>query len=111
MFGLIPRENYVSIGSILHFSDKNSIVWGAGFISKDSYCKVPPKKILAVRGPLTRKKLIEQNIECPKIYGDPALLLPIFYHPKIKKKYEIGIVPHYVDQKNEIIKALQNKVK
>jgi pyruvyltransferase len=32
--------------------------------------------------------------------GDPALLLPIYYKvPFRKNKYEIGIIPHYVDFK------------
>jgi hypothetical protein len=41
--------------------------------------------------------LINQGYEVPEIYGDPALLLPKYYYPKIEKKYKIGIVPHYRD--------------
>lgn len=98
-----PRENFMVIGSILELADSNTIVWGSGFISEKSYLKVKPKKILAVRGPLTRKKVINQGIECPEIFGDPCLLLPRYYHPNVKKKYELGLIPHYVDETNPYI--------
>jgi len=42
--------------------------------------------------------LIDCGGECPEIYGDPALLLPLFCKPK-EKEYKIGIVPHYKDYK------------
>lgn len=101
---------YLVIGSILSWAKKENIIWGAGFISADSRVKEKPRKVLAVRGPLSRKKLIEQKIECPEVYGDPALLLPILYFPKVKKKYKLGIIPHYVDQNSSFIKKIkQNK--
>ena len=60
---------------------------------------VKPAKFLAVRGPQTRKNLLAQGYDVPEIYGDPALLLPKYYHPKIEKSYRLGIVPHYNDYK------------
>jgi hypothetical protein len=88
---------YVTIGSILANVNENCIVWGSGIISKDY--KIKKAKFTAVRGPQTRKHLINQGFDVPEIYGDPALLLPDFYSPKIEKKYKFGIVPHYNDYK------------
>lgn len=91
--------HYFMIGSILQRCNANSIIWGSGFISKDEICKEFPKKVLAVRGPLTRRKLLEMGVECPEIFGDPALLLPEIYQPKnIEKDYKLGIIPHYHDK-------------
>lgn len=90
------------IGSVLNNLNVNNIeIWGSGFISKDGMFKIPPKKIHAVRGPLTRGIILKQGIECPKVYGDPALLLPFFYKPIIKKQYKLGVIPHYIDKYDE----------
>lgn len=106
------KENYLLIGSILSDTNQNSIVWGSGFISENSFCKEVPKKVLAVRGPKSREKLLEQGISCPEVYGDPALLLPKFYNPKnILKKYEIGIIPHYVDKNHVFLSKMKNNMK
>ena len=92
------NDYYVCVGSILSYANKNSTVWGAGFISKNDKIKEQPKKICAVRGPKTRQQLIRLGFHCPKVYGDPVLLLPKFYNPKnIKKIYKHGIIPHYAE--------------
>jgi len=86
-------------GSIFrHIREPNfAVVWGSGIISlKDDFEK--PKKILAVRGPLTRRLCIEKGFTCPELYGDPAILLPKFYSAKNNiKKYEVGLIPHYIN--------------
>ncbi|MCF7568964.1 polysaccharide pyruvyl transferase family protein [Sabulilitoribacter arenilitoris] len=86
---------YVTIGSILTHVNKNCVVWGSGIISKEYPIK--KAKFLAVRGPQTRAHLLQQGYHVPEVYGDPALLLPMYYNPKIKKEYEVGIIPHYSD--------------
>ena len=92
-------KHYFAIGSILCRANKNSIVWGSGIIKKDEDIK--KAKFLAVRGPKTRKRLIELGYNVPKVYGDPGILTSIFYHKEADKdsykKYEFGIIPHYVD--------------
>jgi pyruvyltransferase len=94
------KPNYFVIGSILNYSDKQTIVWGSGIIQKREL--VGAQDFRAVRGPLTRKRLIELGKDCPKIYGDPAILLPLLFNPTVQKKYKLGIIPHYIDYEKVI---------
>jgi len=92
------KENYLCIGSVFNVASSNTIVWGSGLIT-DKIKKIKkPKQIYAVRGPKTREVLKAHNIDCPEVYGDPALLLPKFYNPEVEKKYKIGVILHYVDK-------------
>ncbi|KJD33664.1 exosortase [Tamlana nanhaiensis] len=88
---------YVTIGSILTNVTNNCIVWGSGIVSKEYH--VENASFLAVRGPQTRAFLIEKGYYVPEVYGDPALLFPRYYNPKVKKTHRIGIIPHYNDYK------------
>lgn len=99
------ESNLFAVGSILNFTDKKSIVWGSGIINKKH--NITNCDFRAVRGPHTRKRLLELGFHCPEIYGDPALLLPLFFNPEVKKEYEIGIIPHFYDHK--VVKELYNK--
>lgn len=96
------------IGSILNdLNIPNAEIWGAGFISEDGSFKKKPTKVHAVRGPLTRQLVLDQGIKCPEVYGDPALLLPMFYQPQKTKEYKLGIIPHFVDKKNQVVLELK----
>jgi hypothetical protein len=88
---------YVTVGSILPHVNSKCIVWGSGIISREHQIK--KAQFLAVRGPQTAKFLVNLGYEVPEVYGDPALLLPTLYSPKIEKHYKIGIIPHYNDFK------------
>lgn len=106
---LIPT-NYSCIGSVIgYFTNKKTIIWGSGLVSSDMPVTYVPKKICSVRGYLTRKVLLERGINCPPIYGDPALLISLFYKPNVEKKYKLGIIPHVVDSNNEYLKAFVEK--
>ena len=100
---------YYCVGSILeHVQAENFEVWGSGLISEHGRLKVKPNKIHAVRGPLTRKILLSQGYDCPEVYGDPALLYPLFYQPKVIKKYRFGIIPHNIDKNNPWLYQFKN---
>lgn len=89
------KWHYIIIGSILRKATEHSIIWGAGIMFTNSVvCKA---KFLLVRGPLTRKRLLELGYNVPERYGDPALLISLFNRPKTNRKYKIGIVPHFLD--------------
>lgn len=96
---------YSFIGSVLDNSSvKNLIVIGSGFKSEFSKMNIIPKQVIATRGPLTRKKLLNLDLKVPKIYGDPAILLPRYYNPVVNKNFKIGLIPHYVDKDLEVVK-------
>lgn len=92
--------NYTVIGSLLpEWINDYTIIWGTGASHcKDSILTARPKKVCAVRGKLTRNLLLSNGIDCPEIYGDPALLLPIIYPKKICKKYKLGLICHIDDE-------------
>lgn len=89
------KKHYVTVGSIISVVSRRSVVWGSGIIKENAI--VDKAKFLAVRGPRTRKRLLELGYKVPEIYGDPALLLPLLIPNTLAKKYTLGIIPHYVD--------------
>lgn len=105
----VGNENVLFIGStILGLCNNHSIVIGAGISPDQTNDKFTrPKKIYSVRGPKTRRLLLDMNIPCPDIYGDPALLMPLFYIPKSNtKKFKIGFVLHYLDRTDMVLNML-----
>lgn len=97
--GSIP--SYISIGSILGYVTDKCIVWGTG-----SFGPEPPRAVnkratyTAVRGPLTRSRVLDRGAACPRVYGDPALLTPFFYTPpNVEKRHEIGLVLRWSEGK------------
>lgn len=90
------RKKYLmAIGSIMSYTQPKAIVWGSGIISKgDNFSTA---NFRAVRGPLSRKRILELGYDCLEVYGDPALLLPTIFNPEVEKTYAYGVIPHYVD--------------
>lgn len=87
--------NAIMIGSIAKLARSGMDILGSGFIRKsDPVCK--DAKFHWVRGPLTRRMIIEAGGMAPELYGDAALLLPEFI-PSSEKEHDIGYIPHHVD--------------
>lgn len=102
------KENLLAIGSIIeNFSNEESVIWGSGAMYGDRPLQHKPKKVCAVRGKLTREYLLSQGVDCPEVYGDPALLFPTFYTPTLGKKYNLGVIPHYHDFDLPHVKAFR----
>lgn len=97
--GSSRETTFFVCGSILHLIKKEdaAIVWGAGAI-KDDISFPGPRRIHAVRGPLSRDICLRQGYDCPEVYGDPGLLLPQFFRPKASGlPCEVGLIPHFKD--------------
>jgi pyruvyltransferase len=101
-------DRYAVIGSILQLVDRQTTVWGVGFMSSTARVGVSPRRVCAVRGPLSASKLRDQGIACPDVYGDPALLYPKFYHPRVRKAYRLGLIPHYLDSDSPLLEPFRN---
>lgn len=95
----LKLRNFLVIGSTIDMlCCAHTEVWGAGIIDGSKPLRVKPRKVYAVRGPLTREKLLTEGVECPEIYGDPALLTPYYYRPNKQKCYKYGIISHVSNQ-------------
>jgi pyruvyltransferase len=99
------EKKLLAIGSIFYFANDQDVIWGTGVsgkrLSRKDY-KFNQLDVRAVRGPLTRAFLMHQfQIDCPEIYGDPALLFPYFF-PEFKRKEKPSrdyiIIPHYSEE-------------
>lgn len=103
--------NYLCIGTLLdalNYSNNQTIVWGTG-VSGQERDFVHPKQVCSVRGPMTHAFAERYGVGCPKVYGDPAMLLPWVYSPKISTKYKWGIIPHVVDLHHPVVEAIRTQ--
>ena len=89
-------KKLVCMGSILEKSQEGDTIWGSGLMYEKEYQAPVGTTILAVRGKLSRELI--KGVDVPEVYGDPALLMPLVYHPNIKKIHKVGYIPHRVDQ-------------
>lgn len=101
-----PFEKYIAgIGSIVDHLDNNAIVWGCGCRHEGTKC--PNKAIYyLVRGNLTVDVLKSCGIDVSNVLiGDPGLLMPLIYTPKVyKNRKNIVVIPHYNDYDEIYIK-------
>lgn len=106
----LRKDNFLVIGStITMLTNEHTIIWGAGVIDPNRSLPAKPKKVLAVRGPLSRQYLLDKGIDCPPVYGDPAMLMKYYYRPDVHKTYKLGIIPHYNDFTHPAIERLQRE--
>jgi len=95
--GLNDPGVMLAIGSTAQKARDNALVWGSGFISKDSPVNAK-SEYCAVRGALSRAMVHKADGLCPPIYGDPALFMPLVF-PRVKKSTgRIGVIPHYIHE-------------
>jgi pyruvyltransferase len=90
------RSKYFVGGSIISYAIRDCTVWGSGLMDRGDFIS-PEATLLAVRGPLTRRRALECGASCPEVFGDPALLLPMFYRPAKRTPCRLGVVGHFSD--------------
>lgn len=99
------EQKLLASGSIFSFAINGDVAWGSGIngkLLKNSDYKFTQLDIRSVRGPLSRNFLKESlQLDCPEIYGDPALLFPYFF-PEFKRKdnpsFDYIIIPHFSEE-------------
>ena len=88
----------LALGSILSALSSGDRVWGSGFLSSDHIRFAVAQNHVryhAVRGPQTRSLLTRHGLDCPEVYGDPALLLPRFVKDDVVRSHRLGFIPHF----------------
>lgn len=96
-----------TVGSILLLGYQDAVVWGSGIMTAPSFARTffhravfRKLDIRAVRGPLTRKILLQLGHACPEVYGDPGCLMPLIYKPDVEKTLEYLVIPHYLVERH-----------
>lgn len=92
----------LTCGSLIGVGRFDAVVWGSGahifqnIESLLSWKGVRNYDIRAVRGPITRRILLDCGYECPEVFGDPAVLMPLIYDEDGNvKTHDISVVLHY----------------
>ncbi|BBF22556.1 polysaccharide pyruvyl transferase family protein [Sutterella megalosphaeroides] len=118
------QNKFLGVGSILTdqtFYSGGNIIWGSGTITPKALSPIAyrfplrrlgrslhtriklifqPNIILAVRGLRTRMLLERAGSACPEIFGDPGVLMPRFYKPKVTaERAPVGIILHHSQSK------------
>lgn len=109
-----------AIGSIINYEEIRSggLIWGSGVMTRKSLKLFPylfpvnrtiPKlirrikdnkeiscDIRLIRGRLSRNLLLEEKVNCPEIFGDPAIVVRRFYTPSVpsEPRYDFGLICH-----------------
>lgn len=102
-------KHLYAVGSqLLGYQD--ATVWGGGFLNDPRKARTfgvysflhkhyHRTDVRAVRGPISKSIFDSIGIPCPEVYGDPAILMPRFYKPKVSDVKSYTIVPHYNEWK------------
>lgn len=92
------RNKLIAVGSVLAGVKPGDTIWGSGLMKADhiQYVKLVKNfTIRAVRGPRTRETLLAAGYQCPEVFGDPGLLMPLVFPREHTKEFKYGIIPHH----------------
>ena len=102
-------RHLATIGSIIGRGKCDITVWGSGILKNDGSLKHSAEMRLkrhrtlyhrrmdfrAVRGPCTREIILAAGYQCPQVYGDPAVLMPLIYQPRPCQRKGVCLIPHH----------------
>ena len=94
---LKKTKHLYAIGSIIFYGFQEATIWGSGLLHEAKKFRTPKiykLDIRAVRGPMTRDSLIKNGFSVPEIYGDPAILMPLFYTPRKLPLKDYVVIVH-----------------
>lgn len=106
------KNHLLGVGSLISASSPLSIIWGTGLMSPDNGIgNADARSHYALRGKLTYQAVKESGVPLSDIpLGDPAYLIRnTLLHRHLKKKYRLGVVPHYVDRNDPRIEKIINE--
>lgn len=103
---IFGTRHLYGVGSIITAGAQDCTIWGSGLLNSKILGRLNNRKldVRAVRGPLTRIILMDRGYHVPEVYGDPAILMPRLFHPKIEKKYPVSVITHMNEEKERIEK-------
>ena len=79
-------------------------LWGTGSLRSEDRL-IGNHRLHALRGPLTASRC-DVDAAAPK-FGDPGLLAGMLLDGPVKKRYRLGIVPHFADRKRpEVLRTI-----
>lgn len=103
------KKHLKTVGSGALASYQDATLWGTGVEFDglrgawwEKYWDAKHRKldIRAVRGPLSREVFLKLGHQCPEVYGDPGILMPILYTPENlpTEKKDYGIIPQFTSE-------------
>lgn len=105
------KKHLITVGSGVLASFQNATIWGSGIGFNglkgkwwEKYFDAEHRQldIRAVRGPMTRDVLLKLGHNCPEVYGDPGILMPLIYQPDYNVVNRGGqdfcIIPQYATE-------------
>ncbi|MFT4168442.1 MAG: polysaccharide pyruvyl transferase family protein [Dysgonomonas sp.] len=105
----MPWERTIyAVGSIIKNGNKRSLIWGSGFMNDHE--SFGGGTVYAVRGKFTDERLENLGQKKCNVYGDPALLLPLWIKGETNKKHKLGIIPHWLEADKFIDEFSTSKV-
>ena len=82
-------------------------IWGSGLIRAANGPEEPAElDLLAVRGRQTLGRV--RNISTREVaMGDPGILAPLFVEGVVRKRYSLGVIPHYHDVTSPVVSQMR----